>query len=332
MRILHCSDVHLTHDYSPRSWPRIGWRRWLALLELHLGGRARDFARAGETLRVIVRDAERHGADHLVLSGDLTAYAVDAEFAAAREALGHLADDPRRLTVVPGNHDLFTPGARRDARFERHFGRLLACDLAPAREPAARGAPDPAAGPAPAGDPGPAPPPAPAGDPGPAPPPAHGGDPRRDYPFVRLLGDEAAVVGLCSARVPRLPGEAFGVVGGAQRRRLTALLQHPALAGRAILVVVHHAPRRRDGRPDGRLHGLLDADALLELLPGPRFAVLHGHLHERFHHPATATRPHLFGAGSSTQRGIEGYWLIDVAGGIVQGGRPCRPGAPPAGA
>jgi hypothetical protein len=65
---------------------------------------------------------------------------------------------------------------------------------------------------------------------------------------------------------------------------------------------------------------LLDADALLELLPGPRFAVLHGHIHHRYHHPATATRPHLFCAGSSTQAGREGYWLIDVDGGTVRGG------------
>lgn len=282
MRILHASDVHLTAAYEKIPWRSLGWRRCLALLELGPGGRARDFASAGATLAAIAADAERHGAAHLVLSGDLTAYALDSEFAAARRALGPLADDPARCTVIPGNHDTFTPGAVRSRRFERHFGQLLASDLAGvARE-------------------------------GP-------------YPFVRLVGEEAAVIGLLSARIPRVPGMAFGRVGARQLGALRDLVHDSRLAGRAILVAVHHAPRTRHGRPDGRLHGLTDAEALLACLRGPRFAVLHGHLHHRHHHPSDGVRPHLFNAGSSTQRGREGYWLIEVGDGVVRGGEALRP-------
>ena len=145
---------------------------------------------------------------------------------------------------------------------------------------------------------------------------------------MRLLGegeDAAAVIGLCSARLPPVPGLSFGRVGAAQLEGLRALVADPRLAGRAVLVVVHHAPLTHAGLADRAHHGLADAEALLSLLPGPRFAVLHGHIHRRYHHPATAARPHLFGAGSSTQAGLEGYWLIHTRGGQVLGGEQRGP-------
>lgn len=283
MRFLHCSDVHLTTDYFSRpKWP-LGWRRWLVLLELGPGGRAKQYAEASTTLKQITADAQRHNVDHLIVSGDLTAYSMEEEFIAAKDALAPWVDKPERCTVIPGNHDTYTPGARADRRFERYFGHLLDSDLPEyARE-------------------------------GP-------------FPFVRLLGEQVAVVGLCSARVPPAPGFSYGLVGKRQLEGLAALVEDPKLRGRAVLVVVHHAPLTKRGGKDKPLHRLLDAQRLLQLLPGERFAVLHGHIHHRYHHQATATRPHLFGAGSSTMRGREGYWLIDVDGGKVLGAKRALPG------
>ena len=86
MRFIHCSDVHITGDYS-RAPLKLGWRRWVALLELGPGGRARAFREAPRTLGAISRAAEAAGA-HLVVSGDLTAYALHEEFEGARSALG----------------------------------------------------------------------------------------------------------------------------------------------------------------------------------------------------------------------------------------------------
>ncbi|MFP2907465.1 metallophosphoesterase family protein [Pyxidicoccus sp. 3LFB2] len=277
MRFVHCSDVHITDDYSAIPLRRLGWRRCLALVELTLGGRAKRYLRAPQVLSAIVREAEAHAVDHFILSGDLTAYALEGEFAGARKALGPLAEDPRRCTVVPGNHDVFTPGSVRTGRFARHFGQLLDSDLPEYRREGA-------------------------------------------YPFVRLVGDEAAVVGLLSTRAAPLPAFPYGSLGEAQLEGLAALLRDPRLDGRAVLVIVHHAPFDRLGRPDRWNHGLRDAEALLRLLPGPRFAVLHGHIHQRYHHPATTDRPHIFGAGSSTEAGHEGYWVIEVARGQVVGG------------
>jgi 3',5'-cyclic AMP phosphodiesterase CpdA len=283
VRFLHCSDVHITADYASLPMLRLGWRRWIAMAELSVGGRLKAYSRAPETLATIASDAEQHGVDHFILSGDVTAYALEPEFQLARDSLGALGEDPGRCTVIPGNHDVFTPGSHRAGRFARHFGHLLESDLPEHRREGA-------------------------------------------FPFVRLVGQEAAVVGLLSARVPFMPGIAYGRIGAAQLDGLAALVKDPRLAGRALLVVVHHAPLTHRGRADGYFHGLRDARALFKLLPGPRYAVLHGHIHHRYHHPATAERPHIFSAGSSTQRGREGYWLIEVKDGQVVGGQKHVPG------
>lgn len=281
MRILHCSDVHITEDYFALPFWRLGWRRWIAMLELQLGGRSRTYREARTTLAQIAADGA--SADHFILSGDLTAYSLHPEFQGARDALGALAADPRRCTVIPGNHDRYTPGALKSHRFEKYFGQLLGSDL-----------PEYVA--------------------------------EDGFPFVRLLGAEVAVVGLCSARVPKVPGMSYGVIGEAQFTALAAILRDARLDGRAVFVVVHHGPFREDGSVDKPMHGLRELERLLGMLPGPRFAVLHGHIHHRYHHPATATRPHIFCAGSSTEKGHEGYWVIETAGGQISGAQMRRPG------
>jgi len=278
MRFLHCSDVHITENYAALSFRRLGWRRWLAMAELTVGGRGKAYQQAPQTLSTIFREGEAQGVDHFILSGDVTAYAMEGEFRRAREVLGPVGEDPRRCTVIPGNHDVFTPGSHSKGRFARHFGHLLESDFPEYQREGA-------------------------------------------FPLVRRVGEEAAVVGLNSARVPFAPGFAHGVIGEPQLEALAALVKDPRLQGRALLVAVHHAPLTHEGRPDHYFHGLRDAKALFRLIRGPRFAVLHGHIHKRYHHPATAELPHIFSAGSSTQVGREGYWVIEVKEGQVVGGR-----------
>jgi 3',5'-cyclic AMP phosphodiesterase CpdA len=284
VRFLHCSDVHITGNYRQRSLFELGWRRWPALGELTVGGRAHHYEHAPQTLKSIVADAKKHGADHLIVSGDLTAYALEEEFDGAKAALEGFVEDRARCTVIHGNHDVYTPGAVRARRFERRFGHLLESDLPELQR-------------------------------------------EGPYPFVHLVGQDAAVIGLLSARVPLVPGFSFGWIGKAQLDALSAAVAHERLRGRGVLVVVHHAPLDKDGTPDRPLHGLRDAKELFRRIPGERFAVLHGHIHRRFHHPATSERPHIFGAGSSTMLGREGYWLIDVEGGRIGASRMCTIGA-----
>ncbi len=276
MRFLHCSDVHVTQRYRHAPWFRMGWQRWIAMWEITARGRGKAYANARQTLARIVDEVERHGADHLLVSGDFTGYAMEDEFAAARAALGEIGRTRARCSVIPGNHDYFTPQSVESNRFGHHFGDLLDSDLPEYR----------AVGP---------------------------------YPFVHLKGDDIAVVGLHSAQAALFPGLAFGDLGARQRDALAALVDDPRMRHRAILVMIHHAPRRADGTPDVRHHGLRDADELTAILRGDRFALLHGHLHDRFHLPATSTRPQTFCAGSSTLAGNEGYWIIDVVDGRISG-------------
>ncbi|HUB05602.1 MAG TPA: metallophosphoesterase, partial [Myxococcales bacterium] len=117
---------------------------------------------------------------------------------------------------------------------------------------------------------------------------------------------------LASARVPPVPGLAAGYVGRAQLRALSEILQCPEVLGRAVLLVVHHAPLRPSSRRDWPTHGLLDGRKLLTLAGnGGAVALCHGHIHARYRLPGPG-RLSLFCAGSSTQAGMEGYWVLDV--------------------
>jgi 3',5'-cyclic AMP phosphodiesterase CpdA len=142
------------------------------------------------------------------------------------------------------------------------------------------------------------------------------------FPYVRLVGTELAVIALDTSQLAPFPGFVFGSVRGPQFDALKAILADSRLAGRAVLVVVHHAPRTSGGGCDLPTHRLLAADRLMSLIPGPRHALLFGHIHQRYWHRATDRSPHLFGAGSSTQAGVTGYWIIEIQGGLVTDAHP----------
>lgn len=279
IRLAHASDVHVQVEV-PRTQGllRLGWRRALAQVELAGLGRARRFAEAERVLSRIAAAMAGSGVDHAVITGDLTCLAYEEEFERAKAALGPLAEDPGRLSIIPGNHDRYTLNAARERRFERHFGPLLRSDLPRFCGP-------------------------------------------QGYPFVRLLGREAAVVGLDSTRLAPFPGFAFGQIGREQLARLSALLDAPELRGRSVAVLVHHAPLLESGRPDTVTHGLRDAGALLRALAGRPCSLHHGHVHRRYWLKANASRPDVFNAGSSTMSGREGFWVVELDEGGARGAR-----------
>ena len=101
-------------------------------------------------------------------------------------------------------------------------------------------------------------------------------------------------------------------------RALAELLSDRRLEGRSVLLATHYAPRRPDGSRDHWNHGLENADELLALCAGvPRVAILHGHIHWRFH-LRLRTGLDLFGAGSATHAGREGIWLFEADRGSVR--------------
>jgi Icc protein len=102
-RIAHLSDVHMLD-----SWPggsRLGWsirHRFLSF------GRPLDDAGRRRKLANALSAARRAGAGHVVISGDLTEVGAPGEFESVADVL-HESDFPAdRITLVPGNHDLYS--------------------------------------------------------------------------------------------------------------------------------------------------------------------------------------------------------------------------------
>jgi 3',5'-cyclic AMP phosphodiesterase CpdA len=126
MKIAHFSDLHLL------ALDRVDWRRFLnkrltgwANLRLKRGAIHR-----ASYVRAIARDVAARGFDHVVITGDLTNLALETEFELARQVLEEdLGLDPTKVSIVPGNHDLYTRGALTSRRFERYFGPWLSSDL-----------------------------------------------------------------------------------------------------------------------------------------------------------------------------------------------------------
>ncbi len=125
MRIAHISDLHLLAlDGVPMS--RFLNKRASGWANLRL--KRASIHRAGY-VRAIATQLAREQFDHVVITGDLTNLALEGEYELAREVIGGVGLDPARVTVVPGNHDLYTRGARKKRRFEHYLGAWLASDL-----------------------------------------------------------------------------------------------------------------------------------------------------------------------------------------------------------
>ncbi len=133
------------------------------------------------------------------------------------------------------------------------------------------------------------------------------------WPFVRLIGDSVAVVGVNSARPNPQVWRSSGRVPEPQVAVLPRIFSDDRLANRFVFVLTHYAVRRPDGTPDRAHHGLENADALLLACSVlRRGALLHGHIHHCFHLEVEGV--HVFNAGSTTYAGREGIWLFDVNG------------------
>ena len=65
------------------------------------------------------------GARQVILGGDLTCTATDREFGMAREFVEFLTRLGARVSLVPGNHDVYTVESVRLGRVERYLGKWL---------------------------------------------------------------------------------------------------------------------------------------------------------------------------------------------------------------
>ena len=126
MRVAHFSDLHvLSLDGLSRT--RLLNKRFTGWVNLKL---KREHKHRPGYVRAIAREITRAKVDHVVITGDLTNLALEAEFEATRRLLeDDLHLDPEDVTVVPGNHDLYTRGSLRTRRFTQFFDHYLRSDL-----------------------------------------------------------------------------------------------------------------------------------------------------------------------------------------------------------
>ena len=126
MRIAHFSDLHLL------SLEGVGASRFL---NKRLSGWAnlrfkRGHIHRAEYVRAIAREIAARRVDHVVITGDLTNLAFEPEYELVKEVLEHdLGLDPAGVTIVPGNHDLYTRGALVSRRFDRYLAEWQKSDL-----------------------------------------------------------------------------------------------------------------------------------------------------------------------------------------------------------
>jgi 3',5'-cyclic AMP phosphodiesterase CpdA len=135
MKIAHLSDLHLLAMGGVPPWRFLN-KRMTGMANLRL---KRASIHRSEYVRAIAREIRSTGVDHVVITGDLTNLALESEFELARDVIERdLGLDASRVTIVPGNHDVYTRGSFRSRRFERYFARWLESDLPDLRPSSAR--------------------------------------------------------------------------------------------------------------------------------------------------------------------------------------------------
>ncbi len=115
MKLAHFSDVHALSLDGARPWQFLN-KRVAGYLNLRLNRREKHPV---ALFRAIVDDLNSRPVDHVVVTGDLTNLSLRPEFELARQILDGLALGPEHVTVIPGNHDVYTLGALQQKLFRR---------------------------------------------------------------------------------------------------------------------------------------------------------------------------------------------------------------------
>lgn len=135
------------------------------------------------------------------------------------------------------------------------------------------------------------------------------------WPFVRLIGENIAVIGINSAKPNPVPWRSDGYIPEIQLDSLDQILDDIRLSGRFVFVMTHYASRLQNGQPDTKLHGLHNADEFLSVCKKiTTGALLCGHVHRCYRTALDGLEVDLFCAGSATIENHEGFWLFDVSG------------------
>ncbi|MCE2484759.1 MAG: metallophosphoesterase [Desulfurellaceae bacterium] len=123
--LAHLSDLHVTPvRFGCLPWrlnkQTIGWLKWRA---------QRRHEYRPEILEALIADLHGQRPDHTVVTGDLTNLGLETELRAALGWLERLGD-PRQVTLIPGNHDAYTPASA--ASLQAHWRAYLGSDTSEA--------------------------------------------------------------------------------------------------------------------------------------------------------------------------------------------------------
>ena len=118
--LAHISDLHLA--VRPGRLAEFASKRGLGFINWH---RRRKYIHRIEALNAITRDLQASGVDHIAVTGDLVNLSLPSEYAWARKWLESLGT-PERVTVIPGNHDLYVPEAQRGPA--EYWGEFMHAD------------------------------------------------------------------------------------------------------------------------------------------------------------------------------------------------------------
>ena len=246
LTIAHLSDVHLgpIRGFTPRYWnlKRLtGYWNWRS--------RRRSHHQRSVTDR-LVADMQAQAPDHIVVTGDLANIGLPQEHADALTWLTSLGP-PDRVSVIPGNHDIY-------ARQRQPSTRLWTAYMSSN----ARGKLHLSATP---------------------------GGPAAAFPFVRLLHD-VALIGLNSA-VPTPPLIASGQLGKAQLQELAHVLDSTRRAGLFRLVLIHHPPLPGQTSPTRALKDAAALQSVLHAHGAELVAHGHNHRNTLLLQPSASGAP-----------------------------------------
>jgi 3',5'-cyclic AMP phosphodiesterase CpdA len=105
VRIAHLSDVHILDARAGTKKARYRFATQLVSV-----GRSIDPLARAKRLAGALRSAKANGADHIVISGDLTEVGEQSEFEQFAEVLHDAKLPEDSITLVPGNHDVYSTG------------------------------------------------------------------------------------------------------------------------------------------------------------------------------------------------------------------------------
>jgi 3',5'-cyclic AMP phosphodiesterase CpdA len=104
--LAHLSDVHLG-PLPALTFRELLSKRITGYVNWHRNRRKQLF---GNTLELLLEDVQARKPDHVAVTGDLVNLATNLEIEAAAGWLKAFSN-PQDLSVVPGNHDAYVPGA-----------------------------------------------------------------------------------------------------------------------------------------------------------------------------------------------------------------------------